>query len=96
MFKKGKFKGHDEFTLITTKAYLPYERVGLSISTKLGNAVTRNKVKRRIRVVFTELQKSGVVQNTNNYIIIAKPGAEKLKLEDIRKKLQILFSGVSA
>ena len=37
---------------------LPYIRVGLAVSKRVGNSVTRNLVKRRIRNVFANINAS--------------------------------------
>ena len=37
---------------------LPYSRLGLSVSKRVGKAVTRNRIKRRIRELFRTQKKS--------------------------------------
>jgi ribonuclease P protein component len=51
-------------------------RLGLSVGRKIGNAVTRNKVRRAAREAFWEL--SELIQPGQDYVIVARPGSEAL------------------
>lgn len=56
-------------------------RIGLSVGKKVGNAVTRNKVKRQLRVGVAQISES--LRTTINVIIIARPGIEKLTTAEV-------------
>lgn len=60
-------------------------RVGLSVGKKIGNAVTRNAVKRKIRAALQEL---GPTLLPLDFIVIARPGLEKLSYEEVRSNLE--------
>jgi ribonuclease P protein component len=47
-------------------------RLGLAVSRQLGNAVERNRLKRRLRAAFDELYDALPVGN--DYVLIARPG----------------------
>lgn len=47
--KKGKAYRLEQFTVHIASNNFGFTRVGLSVSSKLGNAVTRNKIKRQLR-----------------------------------------------
>ena len=47
-------------------------RVGLAVSRKVGGAVARNRVKRRLRAVFDELAPS--LPHGRDYVVIVRPG----------------------
>jgi ribonuclease P protein component len=51
-------------------------RLGLSVGRKVGNAVTRNKVKRAVRQAFWEL--ADELPHEHDYVIVARPGVEEL------------------
>lgn len=46
-------------------------RYGISSSKKLGNAVTRVKVRRQIRAMINEIEKEEIISN-NDYVIIVR------------------------
>ena len=47
-------------------------RLGLAISRKVGGAVARNRLKRRLRVVFDGLAET--VRPGYDYVLVARPG----------------------
>ena len=49
--KKGKAYRCNEFTVHKCQTNLGHTRVGLSVSSKLGNAVIRNRIKRQLRAM---------------------------------------------
>lgn len=63
-------------------------RVGFSVSRKVGKAVTRNKVKRRLRECFRPFL--GDVK-TGLYVVVARPTAAKAAFRDLQKDLRYLL-----
>ena len=57
VFKKGKSFANRQFVIYALeKARSRAFSIGLSVSKKIGNAVTRNQIKRYIRQAFLELK----------------------------------------
>ena len=56
IFKSGKNCANRKFVIYRLPQEQPHFRVGLSVSKKLGNAVTRNRIKRLIRHVLMKHQ----------------------------------------
>ena len=54
------------------------------MSKKLGNAVTRNSTKRKIRHVIMELSPNLLNQD---FVIIARKGVEELDYHEVKKNL---------
>ena len=63
-------------------------RVGFSVSKKVGKAVVRNKVKRRLRECFRPFL--GDVK-TGLYVIVARPSAAQAAFRDLQKDVQYLL-----
>jgi ribonuclease P protein component len=47
-------------------------RLGLAVSRRLGGAVERNRLKRRLRAAFDEVRER--LQDDHDYVLIARPG----------------------
>jgi ribonuclease P protein component len=60
-------------------------RLGITASRKLGPAVARNRVKRRVREYFRLSKETFVAADFN---IIAKKGADKLTFHEVRQELE--------
>lgn len=60
-------------------------RVGISVGKKIGNAVVRNAVKRKIREAVFQLKDQ--IHPTCDFIIIARTGVEELSLQEVQKNL---------
>jgi ribonuclease P protein component len=59
-------------------------RLGLSVSRKVGNAVTRNAVRRRLREVFHSCI-SGTFENLD-LVVSARPAAAEATFEELREE----------
>jgi ribonuclease P protein component len=60
-------------------------RVGISVGKKIGNAVMRNAVKRKIRQAILELKPS--IKSDIDFILIARPNAKNLSMEEIKQNI---------
>jgi ribonuclease P protein component len=47
-------------------------RLGLAVSRKVGGAVSRNRLKRRLRLAFDDLR--GSIRPGCDYVLVARPG----------------------
>ena len=73
IIKEGKCKKDSYFIIHSKSNDLPYDRYGISVSKKLGNAVFRNKYKRIIRSIIDNYKKLYI--NRKDYIIILRKEA---------------------
>ena len=74
------------FSKITNK---DNKRLNISFVTKkkIGNAVKRNKVKRRLKNIMNQILKISKVNCNNSYLFIAKKSIINAKFADIKKTI---------
>jgi ribonuclease P protein component len=76
VFKNGQSTANRQFVVyVLKKEGQAYNRVGLSVSKKLGKAVKRNRIKRLIRESVRALE-SRFITGVDCVIIARKPAAE--------------------
>lgn len=85
-FKKGRSFANRQFVVyVLQKEGQDSFRIGLSVSKKLGNAVTRNQIKRYIRQAVFELKES--MQTGLDYVIIARKPLVEMDFFEVKKSL---------
>ena len=67
-------------------------RYGITIPKKLGNAVLRNKTKRRVKNIID--QNKNTIQNSYDYVIIVKKGILELTYLEMEKELLKLMKSI--
>jgi ribonuclease P protein component len=80
--------------LLCAEGELSTTRLGLTVSRKVGNAVCRNRVRRRLREIMRlhgELHRAGV-----DYVIVALPDAARAGFIDLREELTWLLTRAHA
>lgn len=70
--KKGKAYRSDAYTIHIAHNSYSYTRVGISASSKLGNAVVRNRIKRQVRSMCDSLI-DYTKQSLDIVIVVRKP-----------------------
>src|SRR3954453_22483829 len=85
-FQKGKSVANRQFVVYVLKEPdQKHFRIGLSVSKKIGNAVTRNQIKRYVRQVFHEFD--GQLHNDVDYVIIARKPTATMDFAEIQESL---------
>jgi len=89
-YRVGRSVGHPLLALIHAKSRVPEPRIGFSVSKKIGNSVTRNRVKRRMREAMTPLIPE--LRNNINLIFIARDPIIDAPFLDIRAAMRKTLS----
>jgi ribonuclease P protein component len=88
--REGK-KVHTSHFVILRKANDKGEnRLGITVTTRVGEAVIRNRIKRLIREYFRRHRHD--FPTSHDIVIIAKKGAEKLSLNDVATELMVALN----
>lgn len=85
LINSGKQNANKYFVLCSAKKDELNSKFGIAVGKKVGNAVTRNKIKRQIRSIIDKNIK--IFPNYHNYIIICKKEILNLKFLEIEKNL---------
>ena len=88
VIKEKKTVSNRIYVLYYKKNNLNHSRVGISASKKLGNAVTRNKIRRQIRMMAQQVIN---FENSIDYCIIVRKSYLEQTFEDNKKELSILI-----
>ncbi|MDN3017838.1 ribonuclease P protein component [Paenibacillus sp. BSR1-1] len=85
-FQKGRSFANRQFVVYAlSKEEQAHFRIGLSVSKKIGNAVTRNRIKRYLRQSVFELKDQLAVGN--DFVIIARKPAAEMDFFEVKKSL---------
>ena len=90
--KQGKTQRDQSYVIHYNTNSLSYTRVGISVSSKLGNAVVRNRIKRQIRSMCDDVIDYN--KNTFDIVIIAKQGFLTNSYDDNKTSLIKLLNFV--
>lgn len=90
VFKKGKsFANRQLVIYFLKKPDQRHFRIGLSVGKKIGNAVTRNRIKRYLRQAFLELEEN--IRNDYDIVIIARQPTKEMNFHQMKKSLTHLL-----
>lgn len=84
----ARYQKNNSYVIYKENSQDPIYHFGISVSKKIGNAVTRNKIKRQIKNILDEKN----YQNNMNCIIIVRKGILNRSFNEKREDLFSLLS----
>ncbi|MBA2692214.1 MAG: ribonuclease P protein component [Rubrobacter sp.] len=65
-------------------------RLGLSVSKKVGNAVVRNKVRRRLKEIFhARMEEKERVLQSLDFVVSARPASSAASFQDLEREFSV-------
>ena len=92
IIKDGRYRKNNSYVIYYEKNDLPYDRFGISVGKKIGNAVSRNKHKRKLRAIIDNYKKLYV--NSQDYIIILRGSAKDKDFQTLNNDFTILMDNI--
>jgi ribonuclease P protein component len=89
IYKRGKSYSNTNLVLLCLDGKLPMPKVGFVVGKKVGKAVVRNKVKRRLREIFRALLPD--VKGHTSYVVVARSLAAEQSFDQLRQSLVALL-----
>lgn len=90
IIQSGQVVRNGFYNIYIRKSTLEYPRFGIAVGKKLGNAVYRNKMKRRLRMILTNQKKQ--FAKGYDYIIIMKEKSKTANYQELNDMLVSLLS----
>lgn len=84
--RSGKKQHTANFVVITRETDRSEARLGITVSSKVGNAVVRNRVKRLLRESFRQWNRQ--IVPPQDILVIAKPGAANLSFLEVASEIR--------
>ena len=88
--KKGKAQRDQSYVIHYRTNEFKYVRVGISVSSKLGNAVVRNHIKRQVRSMCDEIIRYD--ESSLDIVIVVKQGFLNRSFDDNKLSLTKLLN----
>ena len=93
IMENGKVKKNYSFVIYSLNNETSKDKYGISVSKKIGNAVIRNKYKRKLRAIIDNYKKHYV--NSSDYIIILRKGAVGKSFQELEKDFFELMNEIN-
>ena len=92
IIKESRYRKSKNLVIYYEKNGFPYDRFGISVGKKIGNAVYRNKHKRKLRSIIDNYKKMYV--NNKDYIIILRGSAKNLPYQELNEDFLKLMNNI--
>ena len=86
VYKKGSSYGNKYLVIYVLENNLDVSRIGISVSKKVGNAIIRNKIRRRIKEAY-RLDVDKNIKSGYDIVIIARVAIKDVDYEAVKKAI---------
>jgi ribonuclease P protein component len=87
--RHGRRRGGKHLTCLVAAAGFASTRIGLTVSARVGGAVVRNRVRRRLRAILDRYAFAG--RPGRDIVFIARPGAGELSFAELTAEVERTF-----
>ncbi len=92
--ESGRTKAHPLLVVHFVPNALDHDRFAISTGRRLGGAVERNRVRRRLREMLRRSQNQG--DQGWDVLIVARPASLQASYDELRSALERLLAGIRA
>ncbi len=92
LYKSGKSKASDSMAVYCRRNSLGVTRLGITVSTKLGGAVVRNRARRRLKEAY-RIQEAAFKKGFD-VVVVARSRASAVPFEQLCRSMKGLFSAL--
>lgn len=85
VYKKRISRGNRFFVMYIIKNSESENRIGISVSKKVGNSVIRHKIKRRVKEIFRLHEK--ISNSSLDIVIVARKGAGEIDFKETESSI---------
>jgi ribonuclease P protein component len=86
-YREGRRRGGRLATLFFVRNSLSHPRLGVTASRKVGKAVVRQRLKRRVREIYRRWQKRSLLPALD-LVVNLKPSAAQAEFAELRRELE--------
>ena len=89
LYNKGKSAASKYVVIYYIKTGKPENRLGITVSTKLGGAVKRNRIRRRLKEIYRLNEDS--LRKGHNIVIVARMMSRNADWKELQSSVLFLF-----
>lgn len=89
VYKKGRFYVGKYITLYTLQNYIDKNRLGITVSKKVGKSVKRNRIRRLVRENYRLYE--GQVNKSFDIVFVVRSSEDMPGFFEIKKEMKYLF-----